>query len=132
MKGHYGIALEGLRIPVDYRPSQEYLRWQTKSGKDCGLVLVANNPFDGNKSVKLIVLAGYSGIGTVAAAAALVRNFRVLEPTSDDDCVYGVVEAKYSKNANSDNRRYSEFFWRYRHGGLLPGIWPPKTKSAAK
>jgi len=129
MKGHYGIAMAKLRLPVDYKSREEYLKWETKTGKDCGLVLVANDPFGGNKNVKLIVLAGYSGIGTVAAAAALVRNFRVLEPQPEDKCVYGIVEAKYSKKANSDSRRYSEFFWRYRHGGLLPGVWPSNKKA---
>lgn len=125
----FGIALKDVHVPVHYLSAEEYKKWHTKTGKDCGLVLVANSPFGSTKDVKLIVLAGYSGVGTVAAAQALIKSFRALEPLPGKPC-YGVVEARYWKDADSENREYREFFWRYRHGGLLPGRWSPKGKKA--
>ena len=132
IKGGYGIALKNLHIPVHYLPAEEYKKWHTKSGQDCGLVLVANSPFGSTNRVKLIVLAGFSGVGTVAAAEALIRSFRALEPLPGECCVFGVVEAKYSKASGSENRNYREFFWRYRSGGMLPGLWPAKGKKRSE
>ena len=83
------------------------------------MVFVANNPF-GTTPVKLIVLAGLSGIGTLAAAKALVKNFRDLEPLEDQSYVYGIVEGRSTKAANTVDRKYQSFDWRYRLGGRWP------------
>lgn len=122
-----GITLEsGLHIVADYKSADEFRQWQTKSGIDCGLVFVANKPFGTNENVKLIVLAGFSGIGTLAAARALVQDFRYLEQIGEERCVYGVVEGKYGTSAESNVRHFKGFRWRYRKGGL----WPIKGEKA--
>lgn len=102
-------------------PSTDFRSWKTEKGRDCGLVFVAQQPFGALKPVTLIVLAGFSGIGTMAAAKALIRDFRDLEPSGAGQCVYGVVEARYSKRVHpSDGRTYKEYYWRYRQGGREP------------
>jgi DNA-binding Xre family transcriptional regulator len=115
-----GIALKGVHVPADYKEEAEFISWDTEEGRDCGLVFVANKPFGTKKNVKLIVLAGFSGIGTLAAARALIEDFRYLEPIGTDPCVYGVIEAKYTKSAGSYVRTFKEFRWRYRKGGHAP------------
>lgn len=124
-----GITVEGgIHIVADYKPPEKFRLWQTEKGADCGLVFVANKPFGTNRNVKLIVLAGFSGIGTLASAKALVQDFRYLEQIEDEKCVYGVVEAKYSTAVHSNVRKFSSFRWRYRKGGRWP-IAGQKTNS---
>lgn len=115
-----GIALKGVHVPADYKSAEDFRKWQTEEGRDCGLVFVANKPFGTNKDVKLIVLAGFSGIGTLAAAKALIQDFRYLEQRGTESCVYGVIEARYRKNADSNVRTFRDFSWRYRKGGHVP------------
>ena len=97
MEGQVGIAFEGGRIPANFLSPADYNSWETRKGLDCGLVFVANRPFQSSRDVKLIVLAGLSGIGTHAAAMALLEAFRYLEPLEGEKCVYGVVQAYYAK-----------------------------------
>ena len=68
---------------VDWWPRNQFLRKKFRGGLDCGLVLVVNKPFDTDRDVKLIVLAGFSGIGTEGCARALVQDYRDLEPQND-------------------------------------------------
>jgi hypothetical protein len=127
--GGSGIAVKrGIQIVADYKPAEKYLNWKTEKGKDCGLVFVANKPFGTNRNVKLIVVAGFSGIGTLAGASALVEDFRYLEPVGDERCVYGVVEGRYSKMAGSTTRKFKDFRWKYRKGGH----WPIKAEKSGK
>jgi transcriptional regulator with XRE-family HTH domain len=121
LSGQAGIALQGgYQVRADFLPPPEFKAWQTNQGMDCGLVFVANKPFRTTQNVKLIVLAGLHGIGTLAAATALVEDFRYLEPLEDEQCVFGVVEARYSKQKNSMDRTYRGFAWRHRQGGSSP------------
>jgi DNA-binding Xre family transcriptional regulator len=115
-----GIALQGIHVPAHFYPTEQYATWDTNVGKDCGIVFVTNNPFGTNRNVKLIVLAGFSGIGTLGAAKALVEDFRYLEPVGSQRCVYGVVEATFSKRAQSSRRKLRDVRWRYRNGGHWP------------
>jgi DNA-binding Xre family transcriptional regulator len=115
-----GIALKGVHVAADYKSTANFRKWQTPKGRDCGLVFVANKPFGTNKDVKLIVLAGFSGIGTLAAARSLIQDFRYLEQIGNESYVYGVVEARYSKSAESNVRKFRDFSWRYRKGGHGP------------
>ena len=117
-----GITLKGgIHVAADYHTAEEFHEWQTKNGADCGLVFVANKPFHTDHNVKLIVLAGFSGIGTLTAAQALVRDFRYLEPVGSETCVYGVVQGRYGKSPNSNARKFKESVtWKYRKGGFAP------------
>lgn len=134
-KDKEGIAIRnGPHVRATYMSNDEYRAWSAKKGKecgkDCGLVFVANKPFGSDRPVKLIVVAGFSGIGTLGAATALIEDFRYLEPYSHEKFVYGVVEVWYSKPSNSSVRTYIDFRWRYRSGGSLPlGV---KRKKARK
>jgi DNA-binding Xre family transcriptional regulator len=124
----FGIAVAGgNHVEAHHKPLDEYHAWKTKEGLDAGLIFVANNPFGTNNKNKLIVLAGFAGIGTLAAAKALVQDFRYLEPVGDDRCVYGVVQAKYQKPTQKDARatlkearELRSFRWHYRKGGHAP------------
>jgi DNA-binding Xre family transcriptional regulator len=116
-----GIAtMDGVHIRADLKPPDEFRAWKTKEGLDCGLVFVANRPFETKNNIKLIVLAGFGGIGTLAAAKALVEDFRCLEPVGEETCVYGIVEGKYRKSAHTEVREFRSFHWRYRKGGHSP------------
>jgi transcriptional regulator with XRE-family HTH domain len=121
VRNRSGIAtMEGVYIPADFKPAEEFREWKTKEGLDCGLVFVANHPFGTRKNVKLIVLAGFGGIGTLAAAKALVQDFRYLEPVGEETCVYGIVEGKYRKGRDTLSRDFRSFRWRHRKGGHAP------------
>jgi len=116
-----GIALEGVHVPSDYREDEEdYFTADIKKGTDAGLVFVANRPFKTTENVKLIVVAGFTGIGTVGACRALIKDFRYLEPLDEESCVYGVVKVTYSKKARDKNRTFKKYEWIYRKGGHLP------------
>lgn len=122
-----GIFLKALRgdkcVPADYHSADDFRTLSTPAGRDCGLVFVANKPFQTREDIKLIVLAGFSGIGTIAAAQAVVQDFRDLEPMPKDEhaCVYGLVDAVFRKRSGcADGREYRSFTWRYRKGGRAP------------
>lgn len=115
-----GIVLEDFHVPADFYPPESYAEWDTEEGRDCAILFVANKPFGTKHNVKLIVLAGFSGVGTFAAGKALVEDFRYLEPLASERCVYGVIESKYSKRKHKPDRKFSEFKWKYRHGGHGP------------
>lgn len=115
-----GIALQNGKIAAkaDYMAAEEFRQSDISAGSDCGLILVANNPFGGINNPKLIVIAGFSGIGTVAAAQALINDFRDLEPRSDERFMLGVIEATYRKSKrHSDDRELTGYRWVYRKGG---------------
>lgn len=120
-KDRPGIALRGgIHVPSDYREEQDYFTSEIKSGRDSGLVFVANQPFGTAENVKLIVVAGFTGIGTVGACKALIEDFRYLEPSVKDSCVFGVVQVIYSKKPQSKERTFQKYKWIYRKGGHLP------------
>ncbi len=120
-KGQAGIAVKGgIQVRADHKVPEAFRAWETDEGMDCGLVFVANRPFGTDRNVKLIVLSGFSGLGTIGAAKALIEDFRYLEPKPRERCVYGVVQCWYSKFANSNRRTLKTFRWRVGTGGRLP------------
>lgn len=120
MKHRPGIVTdEGIHILADYEPDETFPEWETDSGLDCGLVFVANKPFETENNIKLIVLAGFTGVGTLAAAKALVQDFRYLEPVGAERYVYGVVQATYRKRPHHV-KELRNFRWEYRTGGHSP------------
>lgn len=121
MKQRPGIVTsEGIHVLANYQPDDKFREWETEEGLDCGLVFVANKPFGTDNDIKLIVLAGFTGVGTLAAARALVRDYRYLEPIGEETYVYGVVQAKYRKSAHDQEKQLKRFSWRYRSGGPSP------------
>lgn len=105
-------------VEIDWLPFEDYLRRTIHKGTDCAMVAVVNRPFNASKDVKLILLAGLSGIGTEAAALALTRDFRNLEPAPDKKYTLGVLEAYYKKTRpNEDNRILTGYRWKYLSGG---------------
>jgi hypothetical protein len=121
-RGKAGIAVKGrkgsIHVPADHMSSEAFRALDTEKGKDCGLVFVANKPFGTDCDVKLIVLAGFSGLGTIGAAKALIKDFRYLEP-EPHKYVYGVVQCSYSKSANSYRRMFKLAKWKVGTGGRL-------------
>lgn len=119
--GRAGIVVKGgSHVSADYMAPEDFRKWETVKGKDCGLIFVANKPFGTDRDVKLIVIAGFSGLGTIGAARALIEDFRYLEPNPNEKFVYGVIQCKYSKAANSDRRSFKSYRWRVRTGGAWP------------
>jgi hypothetical protein len=132
-KQRTGIAVkDGIDVPANYMTKAEFTTWSEKNAKDCGLLFVANKPFGTDRDVKLIVLAGFSGIGTLGAAKALIEDCRYLEPNPGERCVYGIVECRYSKLPNDDVRTYIDFRWKYRSGGYMPIGVKPQTIAKGK
>jgi DNA-binding Xre family transcriptional regulator len=133
--GPPGIYLKGseLLIPADFWPEREFFNLSFNRARDPGLILVVDKPFDTNLDVKLVVLAGFSGIGTLAAAKALVRDFRDLEPVPPATHVLGVVQGVYRKTKpDVDNRELLAFHWKYLIGGRKRILPPKKTRSEAE
>jgi hypothetical protein len=129
-----GITVaNGPHVPAHYLPQDDFQEWRTDKGQDAGLVFVANKPFGTKKNTKLIVLAGFAGIGTIAAAKALVEDFRYLEPSPDESYVFGIVQALYRKTAHphQDDRQLKSYRWRFRSGGHAP-MNALKVKSSAR
>lgn len=117
--GKPGIAIRGGPfVDADYRDEDAFVEWAPgQTAKDCGVVFVANRPFETRENVKLIVLAGFSGVGTIAAAHALVEDFRYCEPLSEkENYVWGVVQAWYKKAADDERREFKRFRWKFRTG----------------
>ncbi len=124
-----GIAVKkDIHVPADYMDPETFRKSEIRKGKDCGLVFVTNRPFGTDKDVKLILLAGFSGLGTIGAAKALIDDFRYLEPQRGEEYVYGVIQCRYRKAANSNVRAFKRNDWIVRVGGS----WPIKVKVRKK
>lgn len=129
--GKCGILFtdEDLLIPADYCPLEEFRSKPMRNARDCAVVLVMNRRTSaGNR--KLIVLAGFSGGGTQAAAMAVASDYRDLEPLENEQLVWGVIEVLYRKHANTLERTITNRGWRVRYGGRNPIACKPKELSA--
>jgi DNA-binding Xre family transcriptional regulator len=128
--GVYSEALGRLIVEVDRIPEEEYLKARIRKGHDAAIVLVVNKPFNTERNVKLIVLAGFSRVGTLAAATALAEEYRNLEPAAG--ATVGVLDVVFEKASGGDDRRLLGYDWVYLHGGrktVLPKDYPrPDTK----
>src|SRR5712691_7847531 len=93
-------------VEADHWPPEEFRRLRIKRGRDCGVVLVMNHRPAGQSGNlrKLIVLGGFTGAATEAAAKALVDHYRDLDPREGTDPVWGVIEVFYHKPARNTTR----------------------------
>jgi hypothetical protein len=82
----------------------------------CGITPLQTNL---DVPAKVIVLSGSGGVGTEAAARAVVDQYRDLEPR-DQEPVWGVVEVLYRKSAGSTTCELVSYRWRYRVNGRCP------------
>jgi hypothetical protein len=115
--GIYSEEMGRIIARVDYRPLDDFYRTRIDRGRDAAIVLVVNKPFGTQKNVKLVVLAGFARMGTVAAAKALREDYRNLEPISPNNETVGVIEALYTKPAGGDKRRLVSYNWVFLKGG---------------
>ena len=115
--GIYSEKKGRLIVRVDKWPQDEYLRLKGVTGHDGAIVLVVNRPFGTKKHVKLIILAGYSRVGSLAAAEALARDYRDLEPLRPDGYTIGVVDATFEKVSEGDHRELIGWKWVSLSGG---------------
>jgi transcriptional regulator with XRE-family HTH domain len=122
--GKRGIWLreEKALIGYDYWPPAQFRQLRIKKGRDCAVIIVSNHRPEGlsGHSRKLVVLAGFGGAGTEAAANALVDQFRDLEPRESADVVWGVIEVFYRKAKDNTTRKELTYNWRCRVGGRCP------------
>ncbi len=120
--GERGIWLREQKVilQADYWPEAEFRERNVVQGRDCAVIAVMNHSRAGGNSRKLIVLSGFSGIGTETAATALSQSFRDLEPLPNEKYVWGVIEVLFRKRANDMHRRLIDYHWRYRSGGRIP------------
>jgi hypothetical protein len=94
-------------IPVDWRPSKEYVKW-TGRGRDAGLLVLCNRPLNTQQDVTTVVLAGYSGFATVDMATDFARNGLRVESADvrPGVPVVRVLSALYRKtSARGDSRQ---------------------------
>jgi hypothetical protein len=122
--GKLGIWLRDAQelLKADTWPREKFRKLEIQKGRDCGLILVLNHALqDPSKNIrKLVVLSGFSGMGTEAAAKALVDHYRDLEPRDQETYVWGLIEVFYSKPGNSMSREFLGYNWRCRIGGRCP------------
>lgn len=71
--------------------------------------MVSNYALPSGQVRKLIVLAGTKRIGTLAAARALILDYRDLEPLSGESVVWGLVEGRFNKPMYTTSREYRGF-----------------------
>lgn len=121
--GKVGIWLrdEEQLLQADSWPREDFRKVRIKEGRDWALVVVSNHQTAGDSAParKLVVLSGFGGVATEAAANALVRHYRDLEPR-DPGPVWGIIEVFYRKPADSTTRELLNYNWRCRVGGRCP------------
>jgi transcriptional regulator with XRE-family HTH domain len=101
-------------------PREDFRKVRIQDGRDWALVVVSNHQTTGQSPVrKLVVLSGSGGVATEAAAHALVRHYRDLEPREPRP-VWGIIEVFYRKPADSTTRELLNYSWRWRVGGRCP------------
>jgi transcriptional regulator with XRE-family HTH domain len=122
--GKRGIWLrrEKELLQADSYSPEDFRKLPIKRGRDCAVIVVLNHqtPQDSASLRKLVILAGFGGVGTEEASVALVERYRDLEPRGDDTYAWGVIEVFYKKPAYSTNREILGHRWRYRKGGRCP------------
>jgi hypothetical protein len=94
-------------VPVDWRPSREYVKWIGR-GRDAGLLVLCNRPLGTEQDVTTVVLAGYSGFATVDMATDFARNGLRIESADvrPGASVVRVLSALYRKtSARGDSRQ---------------------------
>ncbi len=64
-----------------------------------------------------MMLGGFSRIGTQAAAEALRRDFRDLEPVYPNTQTIGVLVATFDKKESSDHGILENYSWVFLKGG---------------
>jgi hypothetical protein len=130
--GKFGIALrrEKKFLAADTWPKETFRQVDIKKGRDCALVMVMHHHPTPQKDYvrKLILLSGFSGVGTEAAAMALVDSYRDLEPLEreEETLVWGLIEVFYKKRPHDTTREFLSYKWRYRVGGRAPISWANK------
>jgi len=87
------------------------------NGVDAGFVFVVNRNGKNGRSVKTILLAGMTGIGTRGVAERLVKDFRDLEPRPGAPYTLGLPEVKYKKPADDLSWELDGFDWIFLEGG---------------
>jgi hypothetical protein len=122
--GPVGIKLteEPLIVEAKYIHNHaEFEQSSTRDGRDCAVVVVANRTSESDmKPRKLIILAGFSGVGTEGAARILADDFREMEPRNGEPYAWGIVEVIYRKTSNKPQKILCHYDWRYRSGGRNP------------
>ena len=114
--GIYQESATDMLVEIDWWPYADYMKRTIRRGHDGAIVVVINKPFKTSKNVKTILVAGLSGVGTEAAARAVLRDYRDLEPASPGVCV-GVLEATYNKlTPGRDERRLVGYRWKFLQG----------------
>jgi hypothetical protein len=121
--GKVGIWLRDEKelLQADSWPREDFRKVRIKDGRDWALVLVSNHQATGQSALvrKLVVLSGFGGVATEAAAHALVRHYRDLEPR-EPGTVWGIIEVFYRKPVDSTTRELLNYSWRWRVGGRCP------------
>lgn len=122
--GPFGIKLGGETSIIEARYIHNKIDFEkdtTRDGRDCAVVVVANrtSELDG-KPRKLMILAGFSGVGTEGAAKRLAADFREMEPRDGETHVWGIVEVIYTKTGTKGVKKLRHSDWRYRSGGRQP------------
>jgi hypothetical protein len=122
--GKVGIWLrkENVLLQPDAWPPGEFRKMRIRKGRDYAVIVVLNHQQTSEpvRRRKLVILSGFGGVGTEAAALALVDRYRDLEPRDDDSYVWGVIEVLYRKPPQSTRRDILSYRWLRRKGGRCP------------
>ncbi|OQX96018.1 hypothetical protein B6I21_02355 [candidate division KSB1 bacterium 4572_119] len=77
-------------------------------GHDCGLLIIVNKPFETQNNVKLIILAGYSGLSSFGLAEMLTKDSNKMEPKTRRPLAK-VVQFEYDKpSEDRDDRKITK------------------------
>ena len=82
----------------------KFFQRRIESGRDCGMLIIANNPFGSNENVKLIILAGYTGPSSFAMSQYIVNRAQHLEPRASRPLIK-VFQATFKKTTPDKDDR---------------------------
>ncbi|MBC8183088.1 helix-turn-helix transcriptional regulator [candidate division KSB1 bacterium] len=81
---------------------------QVELGKDCAILVVVNKPFETAANVKLIILAGFTGLSSYGAAQLLIKHSNNLEPATSKPLVKA-IQLQYKKlTLDKDDREITK------------------------
>jgi DNA-binding Xre family transcriptional regulator len=122
------LAEKQTKATADYYPKGTFETSPIEDALDFGIVLVADRlPSHGQAAVRTYWLTGFTSVGAAASTNAIESELRSFNIEKPGDYVLAVIQAKFSKPANSNRRTLKKFEIVHTLRGTLPAPLPAET-----
>ena len=122
------LSEKQIRATADYYPKGTFETTAIDEALDFGIVLVADRLSGlGQQPVRTYWLSGFTSVGTSASTNAIESELRSFHIEKPGEYVLAVIQAKFSKPANSSRRTLKRFDIVHTLRGTLPGIVPEEA-----